>query len=98
MERDNLFAHGAPNVAKDRMHGQSDAYKMWFCDYCGLPAVVIEGDSTRPTIKKCNLCQTDKISLVDMCYATKLLNQEFGAMGVISRVMTSEFVPQEEEK
>lgn len=95
MERDNLFAHGAPNVAKDRMHGQSDAYKMWYCDYCGLPALVIKGENGIPTIKQCKLCQTDKVSLVDMCFATKLLNQELGGMNTIARVMTTEFVSEE---
>ena len=64
------------------------------CDICGLPAIVIEGINGRPTIKECKLCQTDKVSRIDIPFGTKLLNQEFGAMNVMQRIMTGDYKEQ----
>ena len=93
MERDALLGQGAAWFVKDRMMDQSDFYQMWFCSLCGLPALVtagIPGAGIAPT-KECRLCDSMKVSLVELPYAAKLVMQEFAAMNIVMRVITLPF-------
>ena len=78
MERSCLVAHGASACVKDRFFEQSDPYQIHVCGHCGLPAV---------KDKKCS-CGCEDIRLVKIPYSTKLVLQEFGAMGVFTRFFT----------
>ena len=95
MERDNLLGQGGAHFAKDRLMEQSDKAKFWYCDICGLQAIAVAEKKDAPPRVECQVCQTTKVSLVTIPYATKLVTQEFAAMGVISRIST---VPYEEPK
>lgn len=85
MERDIILALGASAFIKDRMMEQSDEYRMWVCDLCGLPAMD-KGD-----IRECLVCQTNKVSRIRLPYATKLVFQELMAMNIVPRIIVTPF-------
>ena len=89
MERDCFLAQGAPGFAKDRLMEQSDETRVWFCTICGLQALVTIGDPARriPPRRECRVCESNKVVLVKMPYATKLLMQELAGMNIFIRVM-----------
>ena len=93
MEKDNLQAHGACWMTKDRLMEQSDETKVWFCQICGLMAIVTPPDPKRriPSRKECRLCETNKVMLVRMPYATKLFIQELAGMNIIIRVLVTSY-------
>ena len=78
--------------AKDRLMEQSDAYRMWFCKICGLQAIVVKEDPENkiPSRRECTVCQTNKVAMVKLPFATKLLMQELAGMNIICRVLTTE--------
>lgn len=93
MEKDNMFGYGASGFIRDRLMEQSDETRMWFCCICGLPALVIAGDDSQdiPPQRECRVCETSKVALVRLPYATKLLMQELAGMNTIIRVVPSPY-------
>lgn len=84
MERDCMLAQGAARLARDRLMEQSDEFRMWICNLCGLPAhVEHEG-----RIKECRICCTTDVSKIRIPYGTKLIQQELMAENIITRVLT----------
>ena len=75
------------------MKEQSDNYSMSLCKICGLPAFV----DKHGAFKECRLClketigMKDSISRISIPYGTKLVMQEFMAMGICSRILTEPF-------
>lgn len=88
MERDCLLAQGASSFTQDRLMKQSDEYSMWVCKLCGLPAISISEGKDVPPRKECTLCQSNKVAMVKLPYATKLVMQEMMAMNVVPRLLT----------
>ena len=86
MERDQIASCGAAYFLKDRLFDQSDQYKMWVCDDCGLPALV----HAQGTLKECTVCEHDKVSLVALPYGSKLLMQELFAMNIATRIVVTD--------
>jgi DNA-directed RNA polymerase II subunit RPB2 len=72
-ERDAMIAHGTSRFLKERLFEKSDPYQIYICDKCGQFA-------TTPT--ECKVCETDQISRINFCYASKLLQQELNAMSI----------------
>ena len=72
-ERDCMIAHGTSRFLKERLFEKSDPYQLIICDKCGNIA-------TTPT--ECKACDSDKISRVNMPFASKLLCQELNAMSI----------------
>ena len=93
MERDCMLAQGAPAVTRDRLMEQSDEFRMWFCQICGLPIVDIAGNPSKniPPQRECRVCQTNKVVQIRLPYATKLVMQEFAGMNMIMRVLTTPY-------
>lgn len=85
MERDMILALGGMAFIKDRMMEQSDEYRMWVCDLCGLPAM------DRGDVRECLVCQSNKVSKVRLPYATKLVFQELMAMNIVPRIMVTPY-------
>lgn len=89
MERDNMLGMGAPNLVRDRMYEQSDKFKAWICNICGLPAIV---DKTK-NIRECRVCGRNDVSQIDLPYGTKLATQELAGMNIVARMLTDPFDP-----
>lgn len=70
MERDAMIAHGASKFLKERLCEQSDEYNVMICNCCGNFAT---------TQSKCQACDTDKVSKVNIPYISKLLIDELKA-------------------
>jgi len=85
MERDMILALGGVAFIKDRMMEQSDEYRMWVCDLCGLPAM------DRGDVRECLVCQSNKVSKIRLPYATKLVFQELMAMNIVPRIMVTPY-------
>lgn len=82
MERDNFLSIGAGNVIRERLFELSDYYTVPVCEECGLLAVA------NPEKHKylCRACRGKNVCLVEMPYATKLLEQELYAVGIAMRI------------
>lgn len=80
-----ILALGGIAFIKDRMMEQSDEYRMWVCDLCGLPAM------DRGDVRECLVCQSNKVSKIRIPYATKLVFQELMAMNIVPRIMVTPF-------
>jgi len=87
MERANILAQGCSAFIMDRLKDNSDKYKMWICDICGLPAIVDKSG----TQKECRVCETNKVSLIELTYGAKLLMQELAGMGIWTRIIVDKF-------
>ena len=85
MERDCLAANGAPYFLKDRLMEQSDAYRMWICEICGVPAIVQKGKTTGD----CKLCGLNRVTKIKIPYGTKLIMQELMGMNIIPRIFVT---------
>lgn len=68
-----MIAHGTSRFLKERLFEKSDPYIINICDNCGNTA-------TTPT--ECKVCKTDKISRVNLPYASKLLINKLNCMGM----------------
>lgn len=79
-EADAMKSHGASRFLKERLFEKSDPYQAFICQSCGNFA-------TSPS--ECKICETDKVSKVNMPYPCKLLFQELNAMGVKTLIKTS---------
>jgi DNA-directed RNA polymerase beta subunit len=84
MERDCILGQGAARFSRDRLMEQSDEFRHWVCDICGLPAHV----EKQGEIKECRVCGTNKVSLIRIPYGTKLITQEMMAMNIVPRTLT----------
>ena len=69
MERDAMICHGNANFLKDRLFYMSDPYNVSVCSDCGIICQ-----------KQCRICKGDKLCIINIPYAAKLLFQELGAM------------------
>jgi len=72
-ERDCSISQGISRFLKERLFEQSDPYQVHICDVCGNIAT---------TPEHCKICDTEKISKVNLPYASKLLIQELNTMGI----------------
>lgn len=85
MERDCILGQGSARFARDRLMEQSDEFRMWMCDICGLPAhVEKEGE-----IRECRLCGTTKVSKIKLPYGSKLIGQELMVANIVPRLLTN---------
>ena len=73
MERDCMIAHGNSRFIKERLFEMSDPFTVVICDKCGMLASSME---------ECVPCKTDKMSRVNLPYATKLVQSELMAMSI----------------
>jgi DNA-directed RNA polymerase beta subunit len=71
MERDSMIAHGAARFLKERLFDQSDPYHVMICQKCGNIAT---------TRVECKICESDKVTNVNIPYVSKLVIQELNAM------------------
>ena len=70
MERDCMISHGAARFLKERTLDVSDKYRVHICDLCGLICEAKLGENTF----QCRNCDNrDKISAIELPYASKLL-------------------------
>jgi DNA-directed RNA polymerase beta subunit len=74
-------------MTRDRLMEQSDEFRMWVCNTCGLPAHV----EKEGFVRECKVCGTSKISKIRIPFGTKLISQELMVMGVTPRVMVHPF-------
>jgi DNA-directed RNA polymerase II subunit RPB2 len=86
-ERDCILGQGGSAFIKDRMVENSDEFRTWVCDLCGLIALV---DKTG-ACKECKICEGNKVSQIKISYGTKLITQELSAMNIIPRILTQPF-------
>lgn len=77
MERDAMISHGNSMFLKERLCDQSDPYKAPICAECG---------NISTTKTKCLTCGNDKISMVGIPYASKLVLQELNAMCIKTKI------------
>ena len=68
-----MIAHGVSRFLKERLFEKSDPYTINICDTCGNIAT---------SQIECRFCNEDKISRVNLCYASKLLCMELMAMNI----------------
>ena len=73
MERDCVLSMGASRLMKERLFDMSDPYSAIVCSLCGQI-------STSQT--ECKICKEDKLCVINIPYAAKLLFQELNALGV----------------
>eukprot|EP00968_Pinguiococcus_pyrenoidosus_P001842 scaffold91_cov254-Pinguiococcus_pyrenoidosus.AAC.9 len=88
MERDCLIAHGAANFLRDRFFSNSDAYRIFVCDECGLFAIAEKDKKLMCMRCKENPNRKKTFSQVFLPYACKLLFQELMAMCIAPRLFT----------
>lgn len=77
-----MLAQGTPEMVRDRLFFQSDAYTMPVCQVCGMTAI----DDGKTAY--CRLCQTSKIVNVQLPFGTKLMAQEFSVLNHVARILT----------
>jgi len=82
MERDTLIGHGASMLLVERLLKESDLIEEYVCEKCGEIAV---NDQIRKK-KYCPVCDSTKVSPVEMSYAFKLLLDEMKACGISPRL------------
>jgi len=88
MERDCLLGQGAARIIRDRLMEQSDEFRMWVCDICGLQAHVEQGEK----VKECRVCGTIKVSKIRIPYGAKLTIQELQAMNIVPRILPTPYL------
>jgi DNA-directed RNA polymerase II subunit RPB2 len=86
MERDCMISHGSARFLKERLFDVSDHYSVHVCHTCGLFCQAILAEERY----HCKLCaSSEKIYLVYMPYACKLLLQELMAMQIKPKLHTT---------
>ena len=78
MERDCMIMHGNSRFLKERLFDMSDPYTVTVCSLCGM----ISSSQT-----ECKGCKEDKMCIINIPYAAKLLFQELNAMGIKTELM-----------
>jgi DNA-directed RNA polymerase beta subunit len=68
-----MISHGNSRFIKERLFEMSDPFTVVVCDKCGMIASSIE---------ECVSCKTDKMSRVNLPYASNLLFSELAAMSI----------------
>lgn len=89
MERDCLISHGASETQKERFMFSSDPYMIHVCDVCHNPCIG-NADAAR-MIFRCDVCgntEPEKMSIVELPYAGKLMFQEVNAMKIGVEIVT----------
>jgi len=81
MERDSMIAHGAARFLKERLFDESDPYNVMVCHKCGNIAT---------TRTECKMCNTDKVSNVNIPYVSKLVIQELNAMLIKCKITSND--------
>ena len=66
---------------------QSDEFRTWVCDICGLIADVEKGG----IVKECKVCGTNKVSKIRIPHGTKLVSQEMMVMNIVPRILTTPY-------
>ena len=85
MEKDAVVAHGASRFNKGRLYDASDAFNIYVCKKCGIPAAY----NNEKHIHFCKTCEnrTD-FDYVELPYSCKLLFQELTTMNISPRIIT----------
>lgn len=83
MERDCMIVHGTTAFVKERLFTQSDPFTVVVCDKCGF---------VTSSINECFSCKTNKVTIINIPYATKLLISELISMGIKPKIMTDNSV------
>lgn len=73
MERDAMIVHGSSRFLKERLFDMSDPYNVIVCSICGMIAT---------SQVECKGCKDDKLFVINIPYAAKLLFQELNSMGI----------------
>lgn len=90
MEAQQLVAHGATQVVRDRLFLQSDPYEVPVCNKCGLfaepkaPPGVLTLNHTQAYCQHCN--SHEDVYMVPMPYCMKLMLQEFQGLHIAPRL------------
>lgn len=82
MERDAIIVHGTSRFLKERLFDMSDPYNVVVCTKCGM----ICASQT-----ECKGCADDKVSMINIPYAAKLLFQELMAMGIKTELIPKQY-------
>ncbi len=73
MERDCIIAHGGSAFLKERLFHVSDPFQVSVCKKCGIAT---------HSLTDCQSCKGDEVVSCNLPYASKLLTQELGALGL----------------
>lgn len=73
MERDALLAHGVSSFLRERLYTMSDPYEVCVCSLCG---------SIASKQHECRNCGSEKLCMVQIPYACRLLFSELEAMSI----------------
>ena len=73
-----MIMHGNSRFLKERLFDMSDPYTVTVCSLCGM----ISSSQT-----ECKGCKEDKMCIINIPYAAKLLFQELNAMGIKTELM-----------
>jgi len=82
MERDAIIVHGTSRFLKERLFDMSDPYNVIVCTKCGM----ISASQT-----ECKGCVDDKVRMINIPYAAKLLFQELMAMGIKTELIPKQY-------
>jgi DNA-directed RNA polymerase subunit B' len=83
MERDCLIGYGASMLLRERLLDESDKTTILACEGCGS----IGYHDFVKNRDNCPLCETSKLSAVEMSYAFKLLLDEIESLGIFPRLL-----------
>lgn len=75
MEKDTIVSHGCSRLLRERLFNVSDEYYIYCCSNCG-------GINPNQPSVGCNVCSSNKIKMIPLPYATKLLFQQLEALGM----------------
>ena len=81
MERDAMIVHGSSRFLKERLFDMSDPYTVIVCSICGM----ISSSQT-----ECKGCKEDKLYVINIPYAAKLLFQELNSMGIKTELIPNQ--------
>jgi len=81
-----MLGQGAAQFVRDRLLEQSDEYRVWICQICGI-MVPVDKNGAR---KECPLCGCNKIVRIKIPYGAKLVVQELMGMNIIPRILVDE--------
>jgi DNA-directed RNA polymerase beta subunit len=73
MERDCMIGHGNAEFLRESLFYRSDPFQISVCKNCGV---------TTAGFAECQACKGNQIAKCNMPYASKLLEQELGALCV----------------